>query len=80
MACREGEDQDEKEDKELTMARKDRWVGWAADEEGTGACRSADAREEDGISRAEPSPSLVCRESERASRAEQGGDAAWKRF
>jgi hypothetical protein len=71
MACREGEDQDEKEDKELTMARKDRWVGWAADEEGCGACRSADAREEDGVSREERSPSLVCRESERGEQSRE---------
>jgi hypothetical protein len=35
MACREGEDLDEREEKELTMARKDRQAGWVADEEGS---------------------------------------------
>ena len=34
LAYKEEEDLDEIEDKELTMAKEDRRVGWDADEEG----------------------------------------------
>jgi hypothetical protein len=67
---------DEREEKELTMARKDGQVGWVSDEEGRVLRRSADAREEGGVSRER---AVAVAGSPRV-RAEQGTDAVRRRF
>jgi hypothetical protein len=78
MACREGEDLDERGEKELTMARTDRQAGWVADEEDSVPRGSADAREDGGVGRERAVAVAVARSPRE--RAEQGNDAVRKRF